>query len=96
MADVVPISDRALLERHRKGDRDAFAQLMNTYANSIYGYLARSGIQPADRDDVFQDVFEKIHRASETAMPTGAVRPWVFTIVVNTVRDSFRRAKVRS
>ena len=65
MAQVVPISDRALLERHQKGDRDAFAQLMNHYANSVYGYLSRCGVRPADRDDLFQDVFEKVHRASQ-------------------------------
>ena len=93
---MVPISDRVLLERHVNGDGEAFAQLMRTYANPIYGYLARSGIRPADRDDLFQEVFCKVHRAALKGLPDGPVRPWLFTIAVNTVRDSFRRAKVRS
>ncbi|MCB9598358.1 MAG: RNA polymerase sigma factor [Sandaracinaceae bacterium] len=69
---------------------------MQSYANPIYGYLVRSGIRPADRDDLFQQVFEKVHRASLRGLPDGPVRPWLFTIAANTVRDAFRRAKVRS
>lgn len=95
-AAVVPLSDRVLLERHARGDADAFARLMKTYANPIYGYLVRSGIRPADRDDLFQQVFEKVHRASLRELPDGAVRPWLFAIAANTVRDAYRRAKVRS
>lgn len=93
---MVPISDRVLLERHVRGDGEAFAQLMHTYANPIYGYLSRSGIGPADRDDLFQEVFCKVHRASLEGLPDGPIKPWLFAIAVNTVRDSFRRAKVRS
>lgn len=96
MAPVVSISDRVLLERHTRGDRDAFAQLMQTYSTPIYGYLARSGIRGADRDDLFQEVFCKVHRASLRRLPDGPIRPWLFTIAVNTVRDAFRKKKVRS
>lgn len=93
---MLPLSDRVLLERHARGEPDAFAQLMRIYANPVYGYLVRSGIRPADRDDLFQLVFEKVHRASLRELPDGPVRPWLFAIAANTVRDAFRRAKVRS
>jgi len=69
---------------------------MQTYANPIYGYLTRAGVRAADRDDLFQQIFEKVHRASLRSLPDGAVRPWLFAIAVNAVRDAFRRAKVRS
>lgn len=93
---MLPLSDRVLLERHARGDTDAFAQLMRIYQNPVYGYLVRSGIRPADRDDLFQQVFEKVHRASMRELPDGPVRPWLFAIAANTVRDAYRRAKVRS
>ncbi|MGE0787705.1 MAG: RNA polymerase sigma factor [Sandaracinaceae bacterium] len=93
---MVPLSDRVLLERHARGDRDAFAQLMNIYASRVYGYLARAGVRPADRDDLFQDIFVKVHRASMQQLPDGAVRPWLFAIAVNAVRDAHRKTKVRS
>lgn len=95
-ADVVPLSDRVLLDRHLRGDRDAFPELMRTYGSSIHGYLARSGVPAQERDDLFQEVFCKVHRALSRGLPDGSVRAWLFAITVNTARDSFRRAKVRS
>jgi RNA polymerase sigma-70 factor (ECF subfamily) len=95
-ATVVPISDRVLLERHVRGDREAFAELMRAYSNPIYGYLARTGVRASERDDLFQEVFCKVHRAARRRLPDGPVRAWIFTIAVNTVRDAFRRRKVRS
>lgn len=95
-ATVVPLSDRVLLERHLRGDREAFAELMRTYANSVLGYLARCGVPASEREDLFQEVFCKVHRALSRGLPDGAVRPWLFAITVNTARDSFRKAKVRS
>ncbi len=95
-AAVVPLSDRVLLERHLRGDREAFAQLMRTYGSTVLGYLARCGVPASERDDLFQEVFCKVHRALSRGLPDGAVRPWLLAITVNTARDSFRRARVRS
>lgn len=95
-AQVVPLSDRVLLERHLRGDRAAFGELMRAYSSSIYGYLARCGVPAGERDDLFQEVFCKVHRALGRGLPDGPVRPWLFAIAVNTARDSFRKARVRS
>ncbi len=95
-AEVVPLSDRVLLTRHLAGDREAFAELMRAYAHSVYGYLARCGVPATERDDLFQEVFCKVHRSLSRGLPEGPVRPWLFTVTVNTARDAFRRAKVRS
>lgn len=96
-AEVLPRSDRVLLERHAAGDREAFAELMRTYAPPVYGYLARCGVAAADREDLFQEVFCKVHRAlGERGVPDGSVRAWLFAITVNAARDAFRRARVRS
>jgi RNA polymerase sigma-70 factor (ECF subfamily) len=95
-AEVVPLSDRVLLTRHLRGDREAFAELVRAYAHSVYGYLARCGVRAPERDDLFQEVFVKVHRSLAKGLPDGPVRPWLFAITVNTARDAFRRAKVRS
>ncbi|MEM9067934.1 MAG: sigma-70 family RNA polymerase sigma factor [Myxococcota bacterium] len=100
-AVVIPLPksddpDRALLERHRGGDRDAFAKLMKKFSGSVYGYLTRAGVPAAERDDLFQDVFCKVHVGARRKMPDGPVFPWVLRIAVNAVRDHHRRTKVRS
>ncbi|MEM9191368.1 MAG: RNA polymerase sigma factor [Myxococcota bacterium] len=95
-ATVIPISDSVLLSRHVRGDRSAFRELMKLYAAPIYGYLTRAGLFGAERDDLFQEIFEKIHRAAQRQVPEGELRPWVFSIAVNTVRSHYRKDKVRS
>lgn len=93
---VIPISERVLLQRHVDGDRDAFGRLMKLYSARIYGYLTRTGIGPSERDDLFQEIFCRVHRAAATHPPDGELKPWLFAIAVNTVRSHFRAAKVRS
>lgn len=94
--EVIPLAGHRLLQRHLDGDRHAFAQLMQAHASPIYGYLARCGVGPAERDDLFQDIFCKVHRAASTHPPRGALEPWLFAIAVNTVRSHFRKVKTRS
>lgn len=98
-AEVISIagdSGRVLLEKHHRGDRMAFGAFMKSYSSGVYGYLSRTGVPVNDRDDLFQEVFCKVHQGSMKSMPVGPVRPWVYRIAVNTVRDHFRRRKVRS
>ncbi len=84
-----------LLERHRDGDRDAFGELVARYQAPIYSYLTRTGVVGADRDDLFQDIFMKVHRSAARYSSDRPLHPWVFTIVANTVRNHYRRRRVR-
>lgn len=92
---VVNLDERAWLPRHCAGDRRAFAQLVESYRVSVFSYLVRSGVSSAQRDDIFQDAFMKIHLAAARYEPSRALRPWVFTIVANTVRNHFRDEAIR-
>jgi RNA polymerase sigma-70 factor (ECF subfamily) len=98
-ARVIAISDRVLLERHRRGDPDAFPALVAAFRAPVFGYLTRCGVASADRDDLFQEVFLRVHRAAgpdgTSELPTGPVAPWLFTIAVNLVRSHFRKTSVR-
>lgn len=87
--------ERDLLLRHRDGDAGAFAELVAAYRAPVYSYLSRCGVAPDDRDDLFQDVFVKIHRAAASYRAERPVHPWIFTIVGNTVRNHLRKQRVR-
>lgn len=93
---IVSLEERQLLIRHRNGDPDAFAALLARYRGPVYGYLVRFGVEPASRDDLFQEVFLKVHRAAGSYRADRPLHPWIFTIVANTVRSHYRRQRVRA
>jgi len=87
--------ERQLLARHCAGDPDAFVELVACYRAPIYGYLVRRGVEPHVRDDLFQEIFLRIHRAAASYRVDAPLHPWVFTIVANTVRSHYRKLRVR-
>jgi len=92
---VVDLDERAWLPRHAAGDGEAFAALVAAYRRPVYGFLARTGVAPASRDDLFQEIFMRVHGAAKSYDPSRPLRPWLFTIVVNTVRTHFRGVGLR-
>ncbi|MEO0814816.1 MAG: RNA polymerase sigma factor, partial [Myxococcota bacterium] len=80
--------------RHASGDLTAFQELMRHYGKAVMGYVVRCGVPPAMRDDVFQDVFFKIHRNAPLYSPRHPLRPWLFTVTANVVRSHFRKQGV--
>ena len=94
---VVDLEERNWLPRHSRGDRQAFGQLMSAYRGFVLTFLWRYGIGRSDRDDLFQEVFLRIHQAASRYQPSQPLRPWIFTIVLNTVRnhrrDQFRKSR---
>ncbi len=92
--DVVDLEERTWLTRHCRGDASAFPALLEAYRRPVFGYLVRNGVAEADRDDIFQSIFLKVHAAAESYDPTRPLGPWLFTIVANTVRNHFRAQAV--
>jgi RNA polymerase sigma-70 factor (ECF subfamily) len=92
---VVKTQERELLLRHREGDPDAFAVLVEEYRAPVYSYLIRCGVEPEDRDDLFQEIFLRVHRAASSYEAHRPVHPWIFTIVSNTIRTHLRQRRVR-
>ena len=89
-------AEAALLVRHREGDTAAFPLLVDRYRRPVWSYLSRSGVDADSREDLFQDIFIKVHGAVGRFDAARRGHPWIFTIVANTVRNHHRRARVRS
>lgn len=94
--EVVCLDRRQLLARHLSGDQSAFQELMLLYRAPVYTYLSRSGVSDAARDDIFQEVFLRVHRFAASYDNSRALTPWIFTIVANCVRSHFRSRRVRN
>jgi len=87
--------ERQLLVSHRDGDPDAFEEFVQRFRAPIFSYLVRSGVELAQRDDLFQEIFIKIHNASGRYRVEQPLPPWIFTIAANTVRSHFRKRRVQ-
>jgi RNA polymerase sigma-70 factor (ECF subfamily) len=75
-------------------DREAIDAVARQYRPAVLRYLARRGIQPADLEDVTQEVFARLTARSGFA---GVERPdaYLFETAANVAIDHQRRAEVR-
>ena len=94
--EAVPERPGRWLVAHRDGDGEAFAKLVQQYRRPVYGYLVHCGIPETDRDDLFQEIFIKIHQRAHQYDRTRPLHPWLFTVVANTVRTYWRKERRRS
>ena len=92
---AAPPDPGALLIRHAAGDATAFGELVAAYRRPVYSWLVRCGVRDGDRDDLFQAVFLRLHRAAALYRPERPAHPWIFTIVANEVRTYLRRRRIR-
>ncbi len=71
-------------------DEGALAAFFDLYFPRIYGYLRRLVHDEHLAEDITQDVFIHVHRAFPSYDATRPLRPWVFTIATNKLRDHWR------
>ena len=87
-------SDEVLMEAFVHGDEQAFCQLFDRHAPALLRYARRRLPSDADAEDVVQQTFLNVHRARASFRPHSRLRPWLFTICLNLVRE-FHRQRVR-
>jgi len=92
-SSIIDLEERSWLAQHLEGDKKAFTKLMQTYRKPIYSYLVRCGLDKGTRDDLFQDIFFKIHKSAQQYDPSNKLSPWLFTIAANTVKNHIRDQK---
>jgi len=84
-------SDEELLERFRKGAREAFGTLVRRYEGELYGYLRRYLGNDALAEDVFQNTFLQVYTKIAQYERGRPVRPWIYTIATHQAIDALRR-----
>ncbi len=90
---VVDLEERTWLAAHLRGDEQAFGKLMHAYRKPLYSFLVRHGIDQQSRDDLFQEIFLKIHKSAHTYQANRPLSPWIFTIAINTIRNFQRKVQ---
>jgi RNA polymerase sigma-70 factor (ECF subfamily) len=88
-------SDETLMDRYAHGAPEAFEELYDRYGRRAFGFLLRRTGRQDRADDLFQELFLRLHRFRHTFRPDGHFEPWFFRIARSVLADDFRRRATR-
>ncbi len=88
-------SDEELMLAFQQGDLKAYEELVRRHRHGVYNFIYRFLGNPETAEEVFQEVFIKIHKASARYAPNGKFTTWLYTITRNQCVDTFRRNRIR-
>lgn len=83
--------EKELVERLSGGDPAAFRELVETYKKKMYFFALNLVRDPADAEDISQEVFLKAFRGFKTFKRDARLSSWLYRIAYNTSIDHLRR-----
>ncbi|WP_306145961.1 RNA polymerase sigma factor SigZ [Roseibium sp. MMSF_3412] len=86
---VTPTSN----DKHTTPHRD-LATVWTEYRAALSAFLNSRISNPADAEEVLQDILLKTHRNLDTLKDVKSLRAWLFQIANNAIIDFYRRKKV--
>ena len=86
--------DVRLVERAKKNDQAAYAQLMNRYREAIYYMLLKMVNNASDAEDLTIEAFSKAFKNLEQYTPNFAFSTWLFKIASNNCIDFIRKKRI--
>ncbi len=86
--------DIRLVERAKKNDQAAYAQLMNRYREAIYYMLLKMVSNASDAEDLTIEAFSKAFKNLEQYTPNFAFSTWLFKIASNNCIDFIRKKRI--
>jgi len=81
-----------LVEKARAGNRASPGQLVDRFHKDVFRMVYYRIYSPMDAEDLTQEIFMQMSKSLSSLKDAGSIRPWLFRIALNRVRD-FRRKK---
>ena len=81
-----------LMRRAQSGDAKAYHQLLKETAGILRGYLRKWLKNPAEAEDVLQEVLISVHKARHTYDGNRPYKPWLLGITRFRLAEYWRRA----
>lgn len=94
-APLAPQRDRLLVARILAGSREHFEELYESYYRRVFRFALKRLGDPAEAEDVTQEVFETIFRALPSYRGDSSLLVWIFGITRNKVNRRFRGGRPR-
>ena len=86
-------SELALIEQAIQGDKEAFAGLVKTYQNRIFGFIMRMTANRETALDLTQDTFLAAYQNLNGFRQDASFSTWLFQIAANKAKNHIKRAK---
>jgi RNA polymerase sigma-70 factor, ECF subfamily len=80
-----------LLDRSRRGEPEAFAELVERTHRQAFTLAYRLVGDRHEAEDVTQEAYLRVHRSLRTFRGESSVRTWLYRIVANTAMSHLRR-----
>ena len=87
------LSEQELIRLIREGQSDLFEVLLDRHLPKIYGLLLRMTANPADGEDLLQEVCLLAFSKIDTFRGDSSFGTWLYRIALNTAYMKFRRDK---
>lgn len=88
---VQPDPDAALMLRVKRGDREAFEQLVEKHKQSVLNLVYRTLPDPTEAEDLAQNVFIQVYRSAHRYRASARFTTWLYTIARNLSLNEIRR-----
>jgi RNA polymerase sigma-70 factor, ECF subfamily len=69
-------------------------QIWTDFSHTLKQFITRRVPNPADAEDILQDVFQKIHRSLDTLKADSKLHAWIYQITRNAIIDYYRQQKM--
>lgn len=85
--------DQRLMQKAKRGDHSAFAELVDKYRDKIFAYLYRMVGNREDALDLAQETFLRIFSNLRNFQLGQPFKPWLYRIATNLAIDHLRRRR---
>jgi RNA polymerase sigma-70 factor (ECF subfamily) len=86
-------ADRPWVDRARRGEADAFGELVRTHQHRLVNFVRALTASQADAEDVAQEAFLRAYRAIGQFRGTSSFRTWLYQIATNVARTHALRRR---
>lgn len=87
------LTDNVLVSKLRKGDENAFLELVSRYTQRAHSLAMRITRNAEDAEEVLQDVFVTVYRKIDKFEGKSAFSSWLYRITANTAFMKLRKRK---
>jgi RNA polymerase sigma-70 factor (ECF subfamily) len=88
---MIPTEENQIVERVLKGEREAFAALVDAYKGAIFNLAFRMTNSYQDADDLSQEIFIRAYRNLRQFDLQKRFFTWIYTIGLNLIRNHLKK-----